>query len=214
MKKHFGGVRALEGIDLALEAGRVYCIVGPNGCGKSTLLGVISGELAPTAGSVWFGGNNITGMAPARIARMGVLRKFQAPSIFPSLTVAENVEAALMARTVPWGRLVARRHLKRLGELLDLVGLQHRAGLVAEELSHGEKQWLEISMLLAEESPLLLLDEPTAGMTIRETQQTVELIRRIASEHGRTILAIEHDMSFVEGLECEVIALLRGRVLC
>lgn len=214
VKKHFGGVRALESIDLELVAGRVYCIVGPNGCGKSTLLAVISGELAPTAGSVWYDGANITGLAPARIAHLGVLRKFQAPSIFANLTVAENLEAALMARLTPWARLGSRRHLTRLDELLGLIGLRQREGLVAEELSHGEKQWLEIGMLLAGDSRLLLLDEPTAGMTIRETQQTVELIRRIAAEHGRTILAIEHDMGFVEGLECEVVALLRGKVLC
>lgn len=214
VRKHFGGVRVLEGIDMTLEAGRAYCIVGPNGCGKSTLLGVISGEHAPTAGAVYFRGSDITGLAPARIAGLGVLRKFQAPSIFPDLSVAENLEAALMARVPPWRRLTATGHLDKLQELLRLVGLSHRAELVAEELSHGEKQWLEIGMLLATDSPLLLLDEPTAGMTIRETRATVALIKRIAADHGRTILAIEHDMSFVEGLACEVIALLRGKVLC
>ncbi|VTU39930.1 Methionine import ATP-binding protein MetN 2 [Variovorax sp. PBS-H4] len=213
MQKHFGGVRALEGVDLSLDAGQVYCIVGPNGCGKSTLLAVISGDLAPTAGTVWFDGRDITGLPPPRIARLGVLRKFQAPSICPALSVAENMEAALMVGVPPWRRLGAGRHLQRLEELLDVIGLYHRAALTAEELAHGEKQWLEIGMLLAGDSRVLLLDEPTAGMTIRETQQTVSLIKRIATEHKRTILAIEHDMHFVAGLECEVIALLRGKVL-
>ncbi|VTU30388.1 ABC transporter ATP-binding protein [Variovorax sp. PBL-E5] len=213
VQKHFGGVRALEGVDLALAAGQIYCIVGPNGCGKSTLLAVISGDLAPTAGTVWFDGRDITGLAPQRIARLGVLRKFQAPSICPTLSVAENLEAALMVRVAPWRRLGTRAHLQRLAELLEVIGLRHRADLIAEELAHGEKQWLEIGMLLAGDSQVLLLDEPTAGMTIRETQQTVALIRRIATEHKRTILAIEHDMHFVAGLECEVIALLRGKVL-
>lgn len=214
VSKHFGGVRALEGVDLSLAAGNVYCIVGPNGCGKSTLLGVISGDLAPTAGTVCFGGRDITNLSPSQIARLGVLRKFQAPSIFPALSVAENLEAALMVRVAPWRRLGTRRHLRRLEELLSVIGLHARADAVAEKLAHGEKQWLEIGMLLAGDSRLLLLDEPTAGMTIRETQQTVTLIKRIAAEHGRTVLAIEHDMRFVAALDCEVIALLRGKVLC
>lgn len=214
LKKHFGGVRALDGIELSLDAGQVYCIVGPNGCGKSTLLSIISGEQKPSEGSVWFQGRRISGMAPYRIARMGVLRKFQAPNFFPTLSVAENLECAFMAKATPISRLSTGAHIASLTELLDIIGLLHRASLVAEELSHGEKQWLEIGMLLVGDSPLLLLDEPTAGMSIRETQQTVALIRRIASEHGRTVLAIEHDMSFVSGLQCEVIAVLRGKILC
>ncbi|MEJ8814527.1 ATP-binding cassette domain-containing protein [Variovorax ureilyticus] len=214
VKKHFGGVRALECIDLSLDAGRIYCIVGPNGCGKSTLLSIISGEQRPTAGSIWFAGKEITGISPSRIARMGILRKFQAPSIFPELSVAENVECAFMAKRSAIERLTTTRHVASLTELLRTIGLEHRAEMLAEDLAHGEKQWLEIGMLLAGDSAVLLLDEPTAGMTMRETQQTVELIRRISSDHGRTVLAIEHDMSFVAGLQCEVIALLRGKVLC
>lgn len=213
VKKHFGGVHALEGIDLTLGAGEIYCIVGPNGCGKTTLFGVISGDLAPAEGSVRFNGRDITGLAPPRIARLGVLRKFQAPGICPSLTVAENLEAALMMTVSPWRRLGGGGHIGRLAALLDVVQLRPRALTVAQELAHGEKQWLEIGMLLAGDSQLLLLDEPTAGMTIRETMQTVELIKRIASEHRRTILAIEHDMHFVAGLDCEVIAMTRGRIL-
>ena len=212
--KHFGGVRALDGIDLELDAGEICCIVGPNGCGKTTLLGVISGDLRPTAGTVHFNGCDITGLAPPRIARMGVLRKFQAPGICATLSVAENLEAALMANVAPWRRLGRANHMARLDQLLDLVQLSPRALTVAQGLAHGEKQWLEIGMLLAGDSQLLLLDEPTAGMTIRETMQTVELIKRIAAEHRRTVLAIEHDMHFVAGLGCEVIAMMRGRVLC
>ena len=214
LHKHFGGVRALDGVDLSLQAGQVYCVVGPNGCGKTTPLCVISGDLAPTAGSVHFDGRDITGLAPARIARMGVLRKFQAPGICPTLSVAENLEVALMAQLAPWRRLGGRSHLARLEQLLDIVLLSGRRHTIGQELAHGEKQWLEIGMLMAGDSRLLLLDEPTAGMTIRETQQTVALIRRVAVEHGRTVLAIEHDMHFVAGLDCEVIAMMRGKVLC
>lgn len=213
VQKHFGGVRALEGVDLKLAAGEVYCIVGPNGCGKSTTLGVISGDVRPTSGSVWFDGVDITGWSPQVIARRGILRKFQVPSVCQSLSVYENLEVALMCQLTPWQRMRDRQYLRRLDELLDICHLQARAGVAAQELAHGEKQWLEIAMLLAGQSRLLLLDEPTAGMTISETQQTVELIKRIAADHARTVLAIEHDMHFVERLECTVIAMMRGRVL-
>lgn len=211
--KHFGGIKALEGVDLELETGRVYCIVGPNGCGKSTLFGVISGDLLPTAGTVSFNGRDITGWTPQSIARLGVLRKFQAPSVCATLSVAENIEVALIRRYPLWKRLWTREHIGRIDALLEVTQLSTRALTVAQELSHGEKQWLEIAMLLAGESQLLLLDEPTAGMTISETQKTVTLIKRIAAEHRRTVLAIEHDMHFVSSLECEVIAMMRGRVL-
>jgi len=208
--KNFGGVVALDGVDLALPSGDLACVIGPNGCGKTTLLNVVSGAFAPDAGKVWFRGEDITGLAPHRIARKGIGRKFQVPGIYLALTVAENLEVPLAAQA-------AARHWRpapheRLGELLAMTQLAHKADTPAVELAHGEKQWLEIGMLMAVDTDLILLDEPTAGMTIAETERTADLIRSIAFETGKTVLAIEHDMNFVRRLECHVMVMMRGRM--
>jgi urea transport system ATP-binding protein len=210
VSKNFGGVVALDGVDLSLPASDLACIIGPNGCGKTTLLNVIGGAFPPDEGEVWFRGENISGLPPYRIARKGIGRKFQVPGIYPALTVAENLEVSLIARPS-----VRRWHLsrhERLSELLKLVQLTDKAGVPAAELAHGEKQWLEIGMLLASDAELVLLDEPTAGMTITETERTADLIRGVAGSAGKTILAIEHDMNFVRRLECRVMVMMRGRV--
>ena len=214
--KAFGGVRALAGVRLATADGELRCIIGPNGCGKTTLFNVISGAFPPTSGSVRFAGGDITGLPPHRISRLGIARKFQVPGIYPNLTVAENLEVPLVAgagRRSPLGLLRPAAAPAHARDLLARFGLADLATRSAGALAHGQKQWLEIAMLLAGEARLLLLDEPTAGMTMGETAATADLIRSIQAERGIALLVIEHDMSFVQRLDCPVVVMMRGTVV-
>jgi ABC-type uncharacterized transport system ATPase subunit len=198
----FGGLQALEALNLTVHDKELCCIIGPNGAGKSTFLNVLTGTLRPTSGSVRFLGHDIAGLPLHRIARLGIARKFQIPSVFPSLSVEDNLKVARWGVPSP-GRPV--------GELLDLVALGSRAATLAGELAHGQKQWLEIGMALAIEPRLLLLDEPTAGMTPQETLATAQMLLRLKGEFS--IVAVEHDIRFVRALNCETLVLHQGRRL-
>ncbi len=209
LAKTFGGLSVLAGVDFSLEAGETRCIIGPNGCGKTTLFNVITGAFAPSAGRVFFRGEDITALRPHDIARRGIARKFQVPGIYAALSVAENLELPSLGKQGLLGLLAAGAAVAApRGESFLQLPLEQRAG----NLAHGQKQWLEIAMLLRGEAQLLLLDEPTAGMTAAETAATAELIRSIQRERGVAVLAIEHDMSFVRQLDCPVIVMLRGKV--
>ncbi|WP_217807788.1 ABC transporter ATP-binding protein [Oceanibacterium hippocampi] len=214
--KNFGGIQALNGVDLQLPDGDVKCIIGPNGCGKSTLFNIISGALPPTSGRVEFAGEDITGLTPPIISRLGVGRKFQVPAVFGDMTVTENIEIAAAAAKrayLPLSMLRRRPDRSDYDRLLADSGLGDYAGVVASELPHGIKQRLEIMMLVTTSARLLLLDEPTAGMTEAETAATVALIRDIRANLGVSILVIEHDMAFVRELDCPVVVMMKGAVL-
>ncbi|MBZ9995089.1 ATP-binding cassette domain-containing protein [Mesorhizobium sp. BH1-1-4] len=198
----FGGLQALEGLNLTVRDKELCCIIGPNGAGKSTFLNVLTGTLRPTSGSVRLLGHDIAGLPLHRIARLGIARKFQIPSVFPSLSVEDNLQVAR------WG---APSPARPICELMELVALTNRADTLAGALAHGQKQWLEIGMALAIEPRLLLLDEPTAGMTPQETLATAEMLLRLKGEFS--IVAVEHDIRFVRALNCETLVLHQGRRL-
>jgi ABC-type uncharacterized transport system ATPase subunit len=208
LTKRFEGLLANDGINFRLASGELRCVIGPNGAGKTTFISMISGHLAPTAGTIWYRGERITHIpVPAR-ARRGIGRKFQTPSVFDDLSVLENVELAVLASPSR-----ARAITERIERVLGLVRLQDEAATLARNLSHGQRQWLEIGLLLANDARLLLLDEPTAGMTAEETVATGELVRRLIRELEVAAIIIEHDINFIRGLRAPVTVLHLGRVL-
>ncbi|AWN36204.1 ABC transporter ATP-binding protein [Methylobacterium radiodurans] len=203
----FGRFRALDALSLAVDPGEVRAVIGPNGAGKTTLLDVISGITKPMSGRVMLGDRlDLTRISEAAIARAGVRRKFQKPSVFPALTVRENLAIGCGPDLGPGPRAA------RIAAVLGEIGLGARAAVPAGSLAHGEKQWLEIGMVLAAEPRLLLLDEPVAGLSDAETQRTAELIGRLRRP-DRAILVIEHDMGFVEAIADKVTVLHEGRTL-
>jgi ABC-type uncharacterized transport system ATPase subunit len=205
LSKIFGGVRAVDGIDLAIRSGELCCIIGPNGAGKSTLFQLLGGQLTPTAGRIIFDGQDITGAHPFERARMGIAVKVQSIGIFQELTVDHNLRIPLMRRLSPNEIPPAIDHL------LGQVGLRGLNTAQARALSHGQKQWLALGMALAMQPKLLLLDEPTAGMSTEETKLTTEIIRAF-NARGSAVMVIEHDMAFVRQLHAPVIVLHLGRV--
>ena len=216
VSKHFGGLRAVEDVSLEVRQGDRHAIIGPNGAGKSTLFNLISGRLKPSAGRIWFNGRDVTGQPVDRIARLGIGRAFQITSIFPRLTVRENLQYAMLAHrglTVrPFG-IASRIFREEVMTLLDAVGLGAYADLPAGQLSHGDQRAIELAISLALGSKLILLDEPTAGMSPFETQKAMELVRRIASERKLTLLFSEHDMEVVFGSARTVTVMHQGRIL-
>jgi len=196
----FDGFKALNALSLAIDAGELRCIIGPNGAGKTTMMDVITGKTRPDEGEVFFGSNiNLLRLAENQIAQIGIGRKFQKPTVYEPLTVFQNLELALAAdrrvRASLFARLSAAQ-LDRIGEVLERIHLKSEAHRTAGLLSHGQKQWLEIGMLLMQDPKLLLLDEPVAGMTDEETERTAELFLSLEGEHS--LVVVEHDMKFVE----------------
>lgn len=207
LSKSFGGFRAVDGVDIAINAGEIRCIIGPNGAGKSTFLHLAVGSFAPTSGGVYLDGKDISSIPPFRRIARGVGIKFQAPGVFPMLSTAENMLVALQRRT-------HNRDLPReLDRLIGLVGLADQQDTMAGSLSHGQQQWLDIAMAMSGNPKLLFLDEPTAGMSPEETYATGELIQNLNRE-GTTIVAIEHDMDFVRQIAHKVTVLHYGKIFC
>ena len=215
LSRHFGALAALNDVSFQVRPAEIFSVIGPNGAGKSTLFNVITGLHPPTAGRVRFRGDDITGLAPEIINRRGVAKTFQITNIFPEISVVENVRVACQSRTTVAGRLASLWRRPdvddRVGALLDAFGLSARRDELAENLSHGEQRYLEICLALATEPTLLLLDEPTAGMTPGETRDATALIRATVRERGLTLLLIEHDMSVVMGISDRIAVLHFGK---
>jgi len=211
----FDGFKALNGLSLVVEPGEMRAVIGPNGAGKTTMMDVITGKTRPQSGRALFRGQaDLTQLDEAEIAALGIGRKFQKPTVFEMHSVQDNLLLALKGDRRVSRVLLARARrteVERIEQILEttrLTALRHRA---AGELSHGQKQWLEIGILLAQEPDLLLVDEPVAGMTDAETEQTAELLRRI--NETRTVVVVEHDMAFVRALDVKVTVLHEGSVL-
>jgi urea transport system ATP-binding protein len=211
----FDGFKALNNLSMLIEVGEMHAVIGPNGAGKTTMMDVITGKTRPDTGYVTFlGDTDLTELDEAEIANLGIGRKFQKPSVFESHTVWDNLELAMKADRSPFATLFARTTSEqedRINEMLKTTALHARTNEMAGALSHGQKQWLEIGMLLMQEPSLLLVDEPVAGMTDAETMQTAELLREIAQNHS--LMVVEHDMDFVEALGVKVTVLHEGSVL-
>jgi len=211
----FDGFKALNGLTLYVDPGELRCIIGPNGAGKTTMMDVITGKTRPDEGSAWFGQNvNLLELSEPQIAQAGIGRKFQKPTVFEQLTVFENLELALAGLRTFWAMLVARLRAAdraRIDEVLETIGLTNERSVLAGALSHGQKQWLEIGMLLMQQPELLLIDEPVAGMTPQETERTAELLLGLAGKHS--VIVVEHDMEFVRSIASMVTVLHEGSVL-
>jgi branched-chain amino acid transport system ATP-binding protein len=211
----FGGLSALNNVTVGVPRGQIRAVIGPNGAGKSTFFNCLTGVLRPTSGRILFDGEDITGLPPDRISRKSIARSYQITNILPGATVLENARIAAQSRHHAWG--ILRHHraygdvIERARSVLEAVGLRDKEEELGANLSHGEQRNLEIAIALATEPKLLCLDEPTAGMSVAETHQTVDLIRRIARD--LTIMIVEHDMEVVMGLADTITVLHYGEVL-
>jgi urea transport system ATP-binding protein len=212
----FDGFKAINNLSFDIGAAELRAIIGPNGAGKTTFMDIITGKTRPDAGSVIFGDHslNLLKMSEAAIAQAGIGRKFQRPTVFETQSVADNLTMALKAKKSPLATLMHRNSAAdeaRIAALAEEVGLLPLLGRIAGELSHGQKQWLEIGMLLAQDPQLLLVDEPAAGMTVSEREHTTDILKRAAET--RAVIVVEHDMEFIRRLNCRVTVLHEGAVL-
>ena len=211
----FDGFKALNDLSLYVDPGELLCIIGPNGAGKTTMMDVVTGKTRPDSGTAWFGQDiDLLRLTEAEIVDAGIGRKFQKPTVFEQLTVFENLELSLAGSRTFLKALRARispaQH-RRIDEVLDTVGLSQEREMPARVLSHGQKQWLEIGMLLMQDPELLLVDEPVAGMTPQEIERTSELLLSLEGEHS--IVVVEHDMHFVRSIARRVTVLHEGQVI-
>jgi urea transport system ATP-binding protein len=211
----FDGFKALNNLSLHVDPGEMLCIIGPNGAGKTTMMDVITGKTPPDSGVARFGSDlDLLKMSEPEIVAAGIGRKFQKPTVFEQLTVFENLELALAGNrsflTTLRARISPAQH-KRIYEVLDIIGLVDQRDAFGRILAHGQKQWLEIGMLLMQNPELLLVDEPVAGMTPPEIERTSELLRSLACEHS--VVVVEHDMSFVRSIARRVVVLHEGHVI-
>lgn len=211
----FDGFKAINGLSILLREGELRAIIGPNGAGKSTMMDIITGKTRPDVGDVFFKQEiDLTKYDEADIANLGIGRKFQKPSVIETLSVWENLELALAGNRSPWQSLIFKLSNKdkdRLEEMASYINLGDQKNTLAGDISHGQKQWLEIGMLLLQEPEVLLVDEPAAGMTDEETFKTADLLRDVAK--SRSVIVVEHDMEFVRALDCKVTVLHEGSVL-
>ena len=211
----FDGFRALDNFNLYVDHGELRCLIGANGAGKTTLMDVITGRTKPDSGDVYFGQNiNLIGKTETEIAQLGIARKFQNPTVFEHQTVFSNLELALHGKRGIFDTLLgdlSSDDLDRIDEVLAIIGLKDRIESLAGSLSHGQKQWLEIGMLLSANPRLLLVDEPAAGMTRDEAERTAELLTNLAGD--RTIIVIEHDMEFIRSIATRVTVMHQGQML-
>ena len=212
----FDGFRAINNLSFAIGAAELRAVIGPNGAGKTTFMDIVTGKTRPDSGRVLWGemSQSLLKMTEAQIAQAGVGRKFQRPTVFEDQSVFDNLLMALKKDRSPWAVLFYRpgpADAERVAELAQDIGLRDHLHRIAGELSHGQKQWLEIGMLLAQEPRLLLVDEPAAGMTPAEREHTTDLLK--AAARTRAVVVVEHDMEFVRRLDCKVTVLHEGRVL-
>ena len=215
--KHFGGLKAVHMVDFGIEQGQLKSIIGPNGAGKTTLFNLIAGVLLPSSGRITFENNNITGKKVHQISQLGITKTYQITHIFPRLTAFENVRVSVQSRTSSfnfWRKAEAISHInEKTRKILDLVTLLDSQNRLASTLSHGERKYLEIGIALATEPKILLLDEPTAGMSPAETAEATKLIRDLTDKLDLTVILVEHDMSVVMEISDEVMVLNDGTVL-
>jgi urea transport system ATP-binding protein len=211
----FDGFKALNKLSLYVDPGEMLCIIGPNGAGKTTMMDVITGKTRPDSGTAWFGdGIDLLQLSEPQIVAAGIGRKFQKPTVFEQLTVFENLELALAGSRSFLKTLRARitpAQKQRIDEVLEIIGLSDQRSSLGRILAHGQKQWLEIGMLLMQNPELLLVDEPVAGMTPHEIERTAELLLSLTGEHS--IVVVEHDMAFVRSIARRVIVLHEGSVI-
>ena len=211
----FEGFFALNELNIALKKGELRAIIGPNGAGKTTFLDVITGKVKPNNGEVLFNGKSLIGKKEHKIARVGIGRKFQSPRIFENLTVEENLEFSV-SQSVSTLKLITNQSTnekkEEIEKLLNVINLTNSSKIKAGSLSHGQKQWLEIAMLLGQKPSLMLVDEPVAGLTDEETELTADLLKSLAGKN--TVVVIDHDMEFIRRLESDVTVLNQGTVLC
>jgi branched-chain amino acid transport system ATP-binding protein len=214
--KTFDGFAAVSDVDLSVRAGTIHSVIGPNGAGKTTFFRLLTGVHRPTQGTITFDGREITGLRPHAVARRGLAQSFQITNVFPRMTVQESVEVAILSRGRRCFDVVSLRPRavsREAHQLLEQVGLERHASVEAQTLSHGDQRILEVALALATDPRLLLLDEPTSGMSPLETERMVEVVTELAHERGLTVLLSEHDMDMVFGISDEVTVLHQGSVI-